>query len=577
MAKERSIDWYKTAIKNGLAFQNKYGNATMWSTYKAYYRHNFASTQLPVNLVFSVLRSLVPQVYFRNPIIMVTPTKPGLEHELHARLVQDIDNWLLREINVKYQIKRMIVDAFLCGTATGFVGYDSQYGFSPDNTIPETEGAASLTQFDKQGNRIEYNAHIGPGMPWFLRSRPEDTVYPWGCESAESAEWVATRSFRPVEDMKKDPKYKNTSDLKGSFVHNRTTAEGTEREEESSHTGLGTDHEWVELWQIHDAKTKEVLALAMNHDKFLRQEEDHCQIDGIPAESLVFNADPDYVYGISDAKIIEPQLLELIEIRTQAMKHRRVDILKLLYRKGAIPKEQVDKLLSPEVMAAIAVEGDSPLRDVVLPLQGGAGGILADMQNAAEAVRQDVREMVGFSRAATGEYQGKTHISSKETEVVHAANQIRVDERRDIVADLLTKIIRRFNQKIFTYWKSPMVRNIVGPDGARWWLRFSGDEIKSEYTYKIDPNNGVPPDPRVRRQEATEMAHAWSQMNMGLVKQGMPVPAEIQRYFFSQYDGLDVDKVLAQQGGMQQGPGQNPGQAVPPEVAAQLMQRGGGR
>lgn len=576
MSKERSLDWWKTAIKNGMYFQNYYGNARMWRTYKAYYRHNFASTQLPVNLVFSVLRSLIPQVYFRDPIVTVTPTKPGLEHELHARLVQDIDNWLLRELNTKYQIKRMITDAFLCGISTGFVGYDSQFGFSPDLTVPGSEGAASLTQFDNKGNRIEYNARVNPGMPWFLRSRSEDVVYPWGCESAESAEWIAMRVFRPLEDIKKDRKYKNTNDLTGSFIQRRTTAEGTARED-MARTGMGTDHEWVELWQIHDAKTKEILALSMNHDKFLRREEDVSQVDGIPAETLVFNPDPDYVYGISDAKIIEPQLLELIEIRTQSMRHRRVDIIKLLYKKNAIDDAEVQKMLDPNVMAAIAVDSDAPsLKETVMTMPPGTSGILADMQHQAEAVRQDVREMVGFSRSATGEYQGKTHISAAETDVVQMANQIRVDERRDIVADMLTNIIRRFNQKIFTSWTSPMVRNIVGPDGAQWWLQFTGDQIKSEYTYKIDPNNGIPLNPMVKRQDAMQMAGAWAKMNMGMVKQGMPVPREIQRYFFSQFDGIDTDKVLAQQGG-QQGPGMNPNQALPPGVAAQLMQKKGGK
>ena len=577
MAKERSLDWWKTAVKNGMRFQNTYANARMWPTYKAYYRHNFASTQLPVNLIFSVLRSLVPQVYFRNPKVSATQTKPGLEYEMHARLVEDIDNWLLSELNTKYQIKRMIVDTFLCGISSGFSGYDSQYGFNPNLALPETQGAASLTQFDKKGNRIEYNSRVSPGMPWFLRARPEDTIYPWGCESAESAEWVAMRVFRPLKDIKKDPKYKNTGSLKGSFIQRRTTAEGTDKEEIGK-TGMSTDHEWVELFQIHDSKGKELYAFAMNHPEFLRQEEDHNQIDGLPVEALVFNADPDYIYGIPDAKIIEPQLLELIEIRTQAMKHRRVDLLKILYKKGAISDEAVKKLLSPDVAAAVEIESETAsIREAVLPMVSGAAGILADMQNAADAVRQDVRETVGFSRSSTGEYQGKTHISAQETGVVQAANQIRIDERRDLVADLLQNVIRKFNQTVFTHWKEPMVRSVVGPDGARWWLKFTGEQIKNEYTLRVDPSNAVPPDPRVKRQEAVEMAETWAKMNAGQVKQGAPVPPEIQRQFFSQYDGIDMDKLLAQQQ-PQEGAGRNPSQPVPPQVAAQLMaqqQRGG--
>ena len=75
---------------------------------KAYYRHEFKPNTLPVNLVFSILRSIVPQVYFRNPAVSIAPMLPGLEYELHARLVEDIDNWMLRELPIKYEIKKMI-------------------------------------------------------------------------------------------------------------------------------------------------------------------------------------------------------------------------------------------------------------------------------------------------------------------------------------------------------------------------------------------------------------------------------------------------------------------------------------
>lgn len=572
MAEERTLQWWKDAVRSGLRFQLEYAHSNMWAQYKSYYRHEFPDGTLPVNLIFSHLRSMVPQVYFRNPAVSITATKPGLEHELHARLVEDVDNWLLRELSTKYEIKKMITDAFLCGTATGFVGYDSEYGYSKDNSLGG-EDVATLTQYDKSGKRIEYKDNVIPGMPWFLRARPEDTIYPWGCESAASAPWVALRVFRPLKDIKKDAKYSNIKDLNGSYTQKRTTVPGgiTPYDRE-----FPQDIVWVELWQVRDKKTGKILVFTMDHDKFLRNDPDPMQIEGLPIESISFNPDPDFVYGIPDARIIEPQLLELNEIRTQAMKHRRIDILKFLYTKGSLQKDQLDKLLSEDVQAAVAVEADASIRDSIMPFNPGASGILSDLQAMGEVIRGDVREAVGFSRAAAGEYQGKTHIAAKETEVVQGANQVRLDERRDAVADLLTNIVRRFNQIIFTHWKQPMVRNVVGPDGAQWWLRFSPSDIRGEYNIKVDPTNAVPVDPTTRKQDAVEMAQAYAQMNAGQISQGAPIPAEIQRYFFSQFEGFDVDRLLAQAGGQQQQqgqPGGNQGQPVPPGQAAQMMQQ----
>jgi len=212
-------------------------------------------------------------------------------------------------------------------------------------------------------------------------------------------------------------------------------------------------------------------------------------------------------------------------------------------------------------------------------LQPGASAILADLERMGETIRGDVRETVGFSRSSTGEYQGKTHISARETDVVNWANQIRVDERRDMVADLLQNVIRRYNQMVFTYWKDPIVRSVVGPDGARYWIKFTPADIKAEYTYKIDPTNAIPTDQRTRKQDAQELFAAWGQVEMATAKTGKNVPPELLRYVYSQFDGIDVDKLIAESTSkpvMQPGAGMNPEQAVPPNEAAKMMMQNRG-
>jgi hypothetical protein len=278
------------------------------------------------------------------------------------------------------------------------------------------------------------------------------------------------------------------------------------------------------------------------------------------------------------------------EIRTQLMKHRRVDLLKLLYKKGAISPDALSRLFNEDVQAGVEVDSDGSLNDAVKQLTPGMGGIIQDLIGQGEMVRGDVRESVGFSRSASGEYMGKTHISAKETDVVQWANQIRIDERRDIVADILTNIVRKFNQVVFEKWNAQMVRSIVGPDGAKWWLKFSGAEIKGEYNIKVDPLDAVPVNPETRKKEALDMAQGYAMMNQGMAKSGVPAPMELQKFFFGQFDGIDLDKLMAQiQGTGQQaqmmgpggamgapgpGQGQNPGMALPPQIAAQLMQGG---
>lgn len=583
MAKELSPKDWMERIKQGQRFQQRFANSNSWPRYKDYYRHKFASGRrdiIPVNIYFSILRSMVPQVYFRNPKITITPRKPGLEAELNARIVQTLDNWLLNETGVKNEMKLMIQDSFLCGISNGVIGYDSEYGL--DGSKLDITNHFSLTQFDKKGDRIEFDSRINPGTPWFLRARPEDIIWPWGCANSKNAEWYAMRVFRPLADLKADAKYSNIGDLRGNSTPRRSAPEGAVTTEYTDNLIFDDRIEWIEVWEIHDMRTGKVLAVVLDHDKFLRNDEDLLQIEGLPIETLVFNQDPDYIYGIPDARIIEPQQLELNEIRTQAMKHRRIDIIKLLIKKGVFSEEEIQKMTDENVQAVIEADLDSGLSDSVLPLNPGASSIMADLAAAAQIVQGDVREMVGFSRTAQGEYQGKTHISAEETKKVFQSLNIRLDERRDMVADLLTNVVRKFNQIIFTHWSQERVAQVVGPDGAKWWLKFTGQQIKDEYDVIVTPEEGPMMDTQTKFDMAMQAADAWAKLNQAQIAAGTPVPAEIQRLLFSQFQdsGLDIDRLLAQTTAGQQsiqsqlgGQGQTPQTPISPGQLAQMVQQ----
>jgi hypothetical protein len=143
-----------------------------------------------------------------------------------------------------------------------------------------------------------------------------------------------------------------------------------------------------------------------------------------------------------------------------------------------------------------------------------------------------------------------------------------------MVADLLQNVIRRYNQMIFTHWKEPIIRSVIGPDGLRYWIKFSPADIKAEYTYKIDPTNALPVDQRTKRQDAQEMMAAWSNAAIASSKTGQPIPPEMLRYFYSQYDGINLDKAIQQAGAPPQaapGAGMNPEQPLPPGEAARMM------
>lgn len=576
---DTGIQQWKDMIQDGQRFQQNFACANEWARYKQYYRHKaFAEGSMPVNIMFSILRALVPQVYYRNPRVTITPRKPGLEAELNARLVEKIDNWLLKELSVKREFKKLIADTYFCGISAGVIGYDSAYGYDPKLTVGE---GFTMSQFDASGNRIEFNSTVNPGMPWFLRARPEDIIYPWGATDLESLPWFALRVFRGVNDLKKDKKYSNTADLTGTYTRKRNQPDGgTVDDEESSDGGKTVDSQWVELWEVHDARTGKVFALTMDHAKYLRNEQDELQIEGLPIEGITFNPDPDYIYGVPDARIIEPQLLELNDIRTQAMRHRRINVLKGFIRKSALSDKDIERLTNGEVQALLEVDSDTQnLSDIYAPINPSVSGILSDLAAQAEQVMGDIRETVGFSRNAQGQYQGKSHVSATETDRVFQSLNIRLDERRDSMAELVGRTVRKWNQIIFSQWSQERVASITGPDGAQWWLKFTGAQLLDEYDMNVVASEGAMMDSETKKRLGMDAAEVWAKLNAGQIAQGAPVPPEIQRLIFTQFEdtGLDIDKLVAQSGAQSQmqmasgGLGSSPQQAISPGMLAQLQ------
>ncbi len=338
--KINSLEYWKAEVRMGIRYRTVFGRSMDWPRYKTMYRSFWGKGTVPVNIVYALGRSLIPQIYYRNPRISVSPKKPG--YTKHARVMEQVDNYLIRETGIKNELKSSILDCYLCGRGPGVLGYDSEYGYNP-SFLSDEYTDLSLTSFSGKGEKIEYSDNVKPGFPWFMRCNPTDFIVPWGTGRWEEARWCAMRKMRPLRDIKEDPKYRNKAELKAPY---KTKIDNTENNAQQQLRSYEDDsfNEWVELWEIHDKRSGRLFVISLDHDKFLRDEHDYLQLEGLPAEVLGFNEDPDYFWWTPDVRLIEIQQLEMNDIRTMAKKHRRVALLKVLYDKS-MGKDELSKLL----------------------------------------------------------------------------------------------------------------------------------------------------------------------------------------------------------------------------------------
>lgn len=567
-----SIDKWRDEVKLAEKYKEKYGKSKRWDTWTDMYRNDWDNKILPVNQIFSTGRTLIPRIYFRNPRIVVTPTRPDMW--VQSRIVEAVDNWLLSRIGMKKQMKRIVLDAYLYGTGIGKSGYDSEYGYSQEDSRESTEYEQELLDRGyplREEERIEYDTNILPGMPWYKRVNPRDIFVPWGILELQESPWIVHRFTRHIDDVKADPKYSNTGDL--AATHRSMALE----DKNIRQSALNSRHEdsYVELYEVYDLKAGKVRVYATGHKMWLR--EDDLILDQLPFDSLVWNENPEAFWGVSDTSMLEPQQKELNEIRTQYREHRKYSILKLLVQKDSLSPEAKQALTSGEPGALVEVEAeiDSSIKELKPYLTN-------DLLMAAQEVRRDIRETVGFSRNSMGEYDTSSRRTAYEASVVNQAMQIRVDERRDVVADLLVQAVRRFNQYIFEFWKEPKVSRIVGIEKAANWIKFTGDEIRGEYNLIIDPDTAKAVSSERRKQEALEYGN-WAANMYQLNPQGFNL-TEIFKYVTQQFDGVP-EKVL----NMQQTPEgvipmdiqtaqqQMMSQGSAPQMPGQAPQQGGGQ
>ncbi len=526
-------DWVKE-IERGIRYKENFGSAKSWQTYRNYGRGIFSGYSgstggiLPYNVVHSNLRGMVPNVYFRNPYINVTSTnQPGLD--MQAKVVEAIDNWLLTELNVKETFKTMVQDCYYTNRGICKIGYDGLWSKKTgDKQLAEDLGVPEDALGVNRKERVNYDVNVKPGSPWVSRVMAEMFIVPFGVRTLDDCPWVDHVVIRALEDVKNDPKYKDTKDLTGTHIEYMKKDAGRG----NYYRELTSCEDMVEIHEIRDFKRKEIKAFVPGYPKWLRPpSEDVLQIEGLPFVDFTFNEDGEYYWGPSDVQIIEPQQLEINEARTQAMLHRRLALVKFLVEQNGMEKEEVDKMLSEAVGPAVFTKGDP--NKVVTLLQPH---IPADLTQWSDIIRSDVRELLGQGRQQMGEAPAGRR-TAEEMRNVQMASDTRMDEKRDIVADALTKMMRKVNQIVFERWDTEKVIPVVGIDAARYWVAYKGIANRGEYTLKVDVESMTPKTKMMKKREIVELIQALGKNPRANIDY-------LMRMLLREYDWVDALKVL---------------------------------
>lgn len=528
------VSWWIDAVAKGKQFRKDYAQEPRWDDWRRWGRGQWNRGILPSNVYFKMIRTLVPRTYFRNPSVSVTQTKPGMDEMLLAKLMERADNKLLDLMDFKGQMKRSVLQTTMFGTSFMRRGYGAEFTPTPEELGTEGPDVGGR----KLPIHVEYNDLVAGNRPWSLNAHPGSIIVPRNCVSIHDARWVCFETTRTKTDLAADPRFKNTKMLQDGI-------KGTGGSLIAS--GGKARQEGTLLWEIRDKKTRAVFVIApyvnfTERDKVepLFFDEDKLQRHGrLPCYPLIFNQDDEVFWGISDSIIIEPQQLEKNQIRTQMMYHRRVMLAKFLYEKGAISPDELSKMLSDSnVGIAVELKNIAGVKELDM---GGVINIVNGLGGLENIIDREVQEQLGLGVNQFGEYApGSADRSATEANIVNQATAIRIDERRDTCADLMTDFVADMNQDIYEYWTEDMVIDLVGPAGVPIWVKFHPQLLQhGQYDVKVDPDSSIPLTKQYREQKATQVYNLLYGKNQSVN------PDQLTHFLLNELYGVDADSILS--------------------------------
>lgn len=522
-------------IKLGLRYRSANEREKRWQRNYRYFKGQYDAGLIPVNIVFGICRTMIPQIYFKAPTVLVRP-RPGNPQEYPRRMMasktlQAADKYLITQMGLKKTLKLATLDSLLYNVGIMKIGYHSVFSEFEVGPPAETqEVLRALTEItgeqpsplegmdEKEYDKyIQYSYHdlIKPDMPWVLRISPKDFVVPVGTKNIEEAPWCAFRFVKRLEEMKMSPVYKNKSELKANatlrFEEGGSVDSPAEYQNQVS--GPMMD-DYVEAWEIWDKRDETIRVVADGCSKFLRDEEHELEITGLPVEIIQFNPDGDDFWGVSHIDAIAPQVLEYTETRTQEAWHRKISNLKMLIDKNVVPPEEIAKIEAGTIGNIVLVNGDPSKAAYAF-----TSSMSRDIFKNAEDIFADLKVIIGYNRNQGGEFE-QSRRTAEEIKTVRNHNQIRDDELRDIIADVLADMFaKKIHPLLFQNWSNNKFVEVTSVSGAptvpgepvqqNEWKPFDGAAIRGEYDVEVIPDSTLPLNKEMEKAEAMALFTAF--------------------------------------------------------------------
>ena len=529
---------------------------------------------IAVNLAFSTVNVIAPAVSVNHPKIVVTPNQP--EDEDRAAFVEAVVNHLWRHHDFRKPFRRSVKDFLIFGHGWLKVGWNF---VEQERTLSDTERdelfidavgetdmfamenpemAGDLPTDEQMAASIPDTAMmVVEDQPFIERVSPYDIYIDPEATCLEDAQWICQRIVRPLEEAKKDKRYKASArkNLGADSVLNPMFTP-TDREQQDQYLQDIVDR--TVIFEFYDIVNNKMSVLAQNGEEFLVDPIPMPYVYGQPFVMLRNYDVPDYFYPMGDLEAIESLQEELDKTRSQLVNARKRYARKYLFHERSFGPEGREALEADEDGRLVpVVDENKSLNEVVIPMPQTP--LSPEIYNYSAIIEQDINTVSGVSEYARGSMP-EIRRTATEASIIADAQNARAADKLAIIEIGIGHLARRVIQLMQQFMTGEQMAQVADRGGENLFVPFERDDIIGEYDFSVEGGSTQPMNETIRKQQAVSLMNAVAPL-VGVVID----PAALAKYVLQTGFGVkNPDKFLIQ-----------PGQQTPQDAEAAQTESGG--
>lgn len=413
--------------------------------------------QPPLNIVFPIVKNVVPTLLFQNPRVNATPEGRDEAHVDDAFYVSESINQDLRDpfLRIKETAQTTVFDGYLLANGLVKIGYATEFG--ADILPTKTEERQRLRDKLKESVTATVRAVLGQPQPvpepepepvaveesirsesaYIRYINPFDFVIDPRARDITEARWVAQRIRRTLSEIKRDRRYGRAKyDLTPEAMEDRHIPESAIE-----------DFQTADVWEVH-FKTEDsatgigLFTMACTQAQtvpLMQPMENIYDIGGWQYEWLTMNKHGHRLYPVSTISIIRPLVDRMNSSLDVILEQLDKFSTKIAFNERVSAEGEL-ALDDPSIGARVKVSGTEDVRGAiaVISMEQVKGDILGLINQIIDFVIL----ITGLTRAQlTGLTTAQT---ATEAQIGQSGQNLRRTDEANTVADWFTRVITKY-------------------------------------------------------------------------------------------------------------------------------------